>query len=112
MSAKMRQTPTAQRILHTLPIHSVVQSWGDTIHFETHVETGLEPDARDVIQPGEIAFWPDGDTIEIGFGRTPLSRGGEIRLKAPCNVWADAVGDVRQFASVMAGAQVSVSIAG
>ena len=67
-----------------------------------------QPGARRVVQPGELAFWPDGNTIEIGFGPTPISRDQEIRLASPSNVWGRALGDVRQLRSVHAGAPITV----
>jgi len=61
-----------------------------------------------VIQPGELAFWVEGDSIAIGFGRTPVSRGNEIRLAARTNIWARALGDVKQLKPVKAGAPIRI----
>ena len=102
-------TPTAERIWAALPIEAAARTWGEEIYFDAPVTSAAEPDARVVVKAGDIVFWPDGDAIAIGFGPTPLSRTrGEIRLAGPCNVWAEALDDVRQLKSVHPGVAISV----
>jgi uncharacterized protein len=108
LDAELLDTPTAKAIAAKLPINSEAMTWGEEVYFEIPVKVAREKDAKAVITPGEIAYWPDGHAIAIGFGRTPISEGNETRLASPCNVWAKALGDVKTLKSVRAGAKIEV----
>ena len=106
--ARLLNTPTADLIWSALPIYAEARTWGQEVYFETAVSSPAEPGAKAVVRRGEIVYWPEGGSIAIGFGPTPISELGEIRLAGACNVWAEAVDDVTQLKSVHAGERIAV----
>jgi uncharacterized protein len=112
LDAELLNTATAQAIAAALPISSSALTWGEEVYFEVPVRAAREKDARAVVTPGEIAYWPDGHAIALGFGRTPISRGNETRLASPCNIFGRAIDDVKALVKVKTGAKVNVTLIG
>src|SRR5262245_36378301 len=109
LDADLADTPTARAIAAALPLTASVMTWGEEVYFEVPVKIARENDARAVVTPGEVAYWPDGHCIALGFGRTPISQGNECRLASPCNIFGKIVGDVKQLAMVKAGSKIKVT---
>src|SRR3954447_19864869 len=110
LDAELLDSPTAKAVAKALPLSSPVMTWGEEVYFEIPVKVAREAGARAIVTPGEVAYWPDGHCIALGFGRTPISQGDETRLASPCNIFAKALGDVKALANVKAGMMVTVSI--
>jgi uncharacterized protein len=110
LDAELLDTPTARAVAAVLPISSSALTWGEEVYFEIPVKATVEKDARAVVTPGEVAYWPSGHAIALGFGRTPISHGDETRLASPCNIFAKAIGNVKALAKVKAGAKVNVTL--
>ncbi len=106
--AELLNTPTADAIYNNLPIESEARTWGEEVYFATPVQVLKEPDAKDVVEAGELAFWVEGNSIAIGFGRTPISQGDEIRLASKTNIWAKALDPVMNLKNVADGDPISV----
>ncbi len=105
---RLRDTATADAIWAAAPFEVNASTWGKEVYFSTAARADLEDDARDVVTAGELAFWTEGNAIAIGYGRTPVSRGDEIRLAAPCNIWGDTLDDVSKLAQIGGGEKVRV----
>jgi len=98
---------TARAIWDALPIEARASTWGDEIYFSIPVEAGAE-NPKEVVEMGDLGYWPPGSAFCIFFGRTPASRGDEIRPASPVNVVGRISGDPRIFKKVQSGEKVTL----
>ena len=100
VKAWFNETDTATKVFDVLPITSNVNVWGDEIYFTIPVETGLE-NAREIVNIGDIAYWPQGNALCVFLGRTPISETDEIRPISPVNVIGGIEGDGGLFQKLL-----------
>ena len=107
LEAWLNETKTAARVFEALPITSTVNTWGDEIYFTIPVDTGPE-DAKELVSLGDIAYWTPGKAMCIFFGKTPISRGDEIRPASPVNIIGKVEGDYKLLRKVKEGEEIII----
>lgn len=95
--------PTAALIWEALPITGRANLWGDEIYFSIPVDAGLETTAHDVVERGDLGYWPQGRAFCIFYGPTPVSQGDEIRPASAVNLVGKVEGDLHIFREVREG---------
>ena len=107
MEAQLNDSNTAELIWKALPIEARGNTWGDEIYFSIPVKAGTE-NPQEVVELGDIAYWPPGTAFCIFFGPTPASSGNEIRPASVVNVVGKLSGNPKDFKKVRSGAQVTL----
>jgi hypothetical protein len=104
----LNDTTTADRIWLALPIESTGSTWGDEIYFRTPVQDATR-DAKEVVDAGDVAYWPPGQAICLFWGPTPASQTpDEIRPASAVNVVGKIEGDPKVLGRVRSGSNVRV----
>ena len=106
--AILNDGPTADAIWNALPIEGQANTWGDEIYFDIPVQLGEEEGASEVVQLGDLGYWPTGHAFCIFFGLTPVSRGDEIRAASAVNIFGHIEGEATVFKKVSSGADINV----
>ncbi len=109
IEAEMFETPTARKMIEALPLEGSVNVWGEEIYFNIKLHLELEPDAREDVPVGALAYWPAGPAFCIFFGPTPVSAGDQPRAYSPVNVFGRVSGDSGQFKTVSNGAVIKIT---
>lgn len=105
--AELNDTRTAQAIWEILPIEGRANLWGDEIYFSIPLSLELET-GQELVNIGELGYWPQGNAFCIFFGPTPVSQGDEIRPASPVTVFGKIHGDATIFKKVDAGMKITI----
>lgn len=97
LEAELNDTETAAKIGNALPIRSSFNTWGDEIYFSIPVEAELDDHAQEVVEIGDLGYWPPGSAFCIFFGLTPVSEPGKIMPASAVNIVGKVAGDATLF---------------
>ncbi len=106
--AELSGSKTSEAIWNALPIENTVNTWGEEIYFEIPVKSALDETAKEVVEKGDLGYWPTGKAFCIFFGPTPASEGDEIRPASAVNIVGKVVGDTEVFKSVQQGTNIKL----
>jgi len=106
--AELNDSMTGKAIYGALPIRAKGQRWGGEIYFSIGVSCELEENSREVLEEGELGYWPPGTAFCIFFGPTPASGGDEIRAASAVNIVGRMKGDLSGLWDVPDGAEVCI----
>ena len=104
----LNNSSTSNLIWESLPISSSVSTWGDEIYFSIPV-SDEESNSKDVVELGDLGYWPPGNAFCIFFGMTPASNEGEIRPASPVNILGKMLGDLDILKQIKTGESVFIS---
>ncbi len=105
--AELNQSRTAAALLAILPVKARASTWGDEIYFDVPLTEEIEH-GTEVVAMGDVAYWPDGPSLCLFFGRTPASRGDEIRAASAVTVVGRIIGDATVLKAVRSGTAITV----
>ena len=93
LEAELNDTFTAKAISNILPITAAADTWGDEIYFSMPITLELE-NGQEVVDLGDLGYWPPGGAFCIFYGLTPASQGDEIRPASAVTIIGKVQGDV------------------
>jgi len=105
----LNDSETANKIKKILPISNSVNTWGDEIYFSIGVNDD-ENDSKEVVELGDLGYWPPGNAFCLFFGLTPASEGDKIMPASPVNVIGKILGDLEILKSIKSGDKVSINL--
>ena len=108
---ELGDTPTCKALVAAAPFESQAQTWGDEVYFSTPVSAKLEAGAKQVVEPGTVCFWTQGDALALPYGPTPISTDDKPKLANPCSVLGRVLSDLKVLSKVKAGSKIRVSLA-
>lgn len=94
--AELNDTKIAKKIYELLPIEVEGNFWGNEIYFEIPVEM-LNENPTEELKVGDLAYWPEGNSFCIFYGRTPVSTNDEPKPASPVTIIGEIKGNLEEL---------------
>ena len=107
LEAELYNTKTAEAIWQALPFNGKVNTWGDEIYFSIPVKIDLES-GQEIVNIGDLGYWPPGNAFCIFFGQTPVSNKDGIRAASPVDIFGRVLDDATVFKEIRDGEQIFI----
>ena len=105
--AELHNTKTADAIWQALPLTANINTWGGEIYFAIPVKMESE-NGQQLVNSGDLGYWPPGSAFCIFFGPTPISSGTEIKAASPVNIFGKLVDDPKVFRKLKDGEKIVI----
>lgn len=112
LPGELDDSHTALALRERLPATVRMSRWGDEYYgrLATDLGVGEATEAREVMEVGELAYWPVGNALCVFFGPTPASEGREPRAASPVNPVGRLEGAVERLKELPPAIEVSVMV--
>ncbi|QKI82337.1 cyclophilin-like fold protein [Kroppenstedtia eburnea] len=92
-------TPAGRAIWENLPVTAKGNTWGEEIYFSIDADVKMEK-GTEIVEEGDLCYWPPGSAFCIFYGQTPASLEGEIRPASAVEVVGKITDDVEVLKQV------------
>ena len=108
LEATLANTACAEELWNILPLATKINTWGDEIYFLIPIHHELDTTAREVVEVGDLGYWPEGPAFCIFYGATPISNDKEIRPASAVNIIGKVIGDPTSLRMVLPGSKITI----
>ena len=108
LEATLTDTDCAEALWSILPLSRKINTWGDEIYFSIPIHHALDATARDIVEVGDLGYWPEGPAFCIFYGPTPISNDKEIRPASAVNIIGKVIGDPTSLRTVLSGSKITI----
>ena len=108
-TATLNNSSYSEKFYDSLPLEGSCQIWGDELFFSTSINMEEDDQSLEVVNIGDIAFWPPGSAFCIFWGPTPMSQGKEIRPASKVNLLGSIDSQLSKIKNISAGTKILLS---
>jgi hypothetical protein len=109
LSGELFDTPAGQALAERLPMETSLSRWGEEYYGDVGSPLGNPPgETQEVMDIGDLAYWPPGNAFCLFFGPTPASRGDEPRAASDVHHIGTVSGDFDKIRALGYGVKASL----